>query len=82
MIFYESLQKLMKATIFYSIFFVKSLTFVPFCSIAMHYWHFVISYCDKEFFSVCCCTVLPFRLHQQIFRHRQTEGSLPNIADT
>jgi len=48
-----------KATIFHSIFFVKSLTFVPFCSIAMQYWHFVFSYCDKWNFSVCCCTVSP-----------------------
>ncbi len=49
----------MKATIFHSIFFVKSLTFVLFCSVAMHYLHFVISYRDKWNFSVNCCTVSP-----------------------
>ncbi len=45
--------------IFHSIFFIKSLTFVPFRSIAMHYWHFMISYSDKWNFSVCCHTVSP-----------------------
>ena len=59
MIFYASLWKLKEAMIFHIIFFVKSLTFVPFHSIAMHYWHFVISYHDKWNFSVCCCTILP-----------------------
>jgi hypothetical protein len=49
----------MKAMIFHGVFFVKSLTFVPLRSIAMHYWHFVILYCDKQNFSVCYCTVLP-----------------------
>jgi hypothetical protein len=53
------LTKLMKAMIFHSIFFVKSLCFIPFHSIAMHYWHFVILYGDKQNFSVCCCTVSP-----------------------
>jgi len=56
--FYESLQKLVKATIFNDIFSVKSLTFVLFCLIAMYYWHFVILYCDEQNFSVCYRTVL------------------------
>jgi hypothetical protein len=57
--FYESLRKLMKAKIFHDIFSVKSLTFIPFCSIAMYYWHFVILYGDEQNFSVCYCTILP-----------------------
>ncbi len=58
-IFYESQRKLMKATIFHGIFFVKSLTFVLFHSIVMHYLYFMISYSDKRNFSVCYCTVSP-----------------------
>jgi hypothetical protein len=45
--------------IFNSIFFIISLTFFPFHSIAMHYWHFVISYSDKQNFSDCYCNILP-----------------------
>jgi hypothetical protein len=45
--------------IFHGIFFVKSLTFILFHSIVMHYWHLLISNCDRQNFSVCCCTVLP-----------------------
>jgi len=45
--------------IFHGIFSVKSLTFVPFPSIAKYYWHFVILYHDKQNFSVCYCTVSP-----------------------
>ncbi len=56
---YESVQKLTKAMIFHNIFSVKSLTFVPFRSIAMYFLHFIISYHDKQNFSVCYCTVLP-----------------------
>jgi hypothetical protein len=56
---YESLQKLMKAMIFHNIFLVKSLTFVPFRSIAKYFLHFVISYRDERNFSVCYHTVLP-----------------------
>jgi hypothetical protein len=56
--FYESLRKLTKATICHDIFSVKSLTFVPFHSIAMYYWHFVISYRDEQNCSVCYRTVL------------------------
>jgi hypothetical protein len=56
--FYESVRKLTKATIFHGIFSVKSLTFIPFHSIAMYYWHFMISYHDKQKFSVCYHTVL------------------------
>ncbi len=48
-----------KATIFHDIFSVKSLTFVPFRSIAIYYWHFIISYRDKQNFSACYCTILP-----------------------
>jgi hypothetical protein len=55
---YEILWKLTKAMIFHSIFFIKSLTFVSYCSIVMHYWHFVISYDDKQNFSLCYCTIL------------------------
>ncbi len=50
---------LMKATISNSTFSVKSLTFIPFHSIAMYNWHFVISHRDKQNFSVCYRTVLP-----------------------
>ncbi len=46
----ESWWKLMKATIFHNIVSVKSLTFIPFCSIAMYYWHFVISYVMNKIF--------------------------------
>ncbi len=56
---YESLLKFMKATIFHDIFLVKSLAFVPFHSIAMSFFHFVISYRDERNFSVCYCTVSP-----------------------
>jgi hypothetical protein len=49
----------MKAMIFHGIFFVKSLTFILFHSIAIHYWHFVILYHDKQNFSVCYCAILP-----------------------
>ncbi len=49
----------MKATITHGTFSVKSLIFIPFRSIAIYYWHFVISHCDKQNFSVCYCTVLP-----------------------
>jgi hypothetical protein len=49
--FYESLPKLTKAMIL--------LTFVPFRSIVMYYWHFVISYHDQQKFSVCYHTVSP-----------------------
>ena len=52
--FCESLWKLMKV-----IFSVQSLTFVPFCSIAMFYWNFIISYCVEQNLSVCYHTVLP-----------------------
>jgi hypothetical protein len=45
--------------IFHDIFSVKSLTFILFHSIVMYYWHFVISYSDKQNFSVCYHTVLP-----------------------
>jgi hypothetical protein len=45
--------------IFHSIFLVKSLPSVLFCSIAMYYWHFVISYRDKQNFSVCYRTISP-----------------------
>jgi hypothetical protein len=48
----------MKATTFDSILFIKSLTFVMYHSIAMDYWHFAISYCDKQNFFVCYCTLL------------------------
>ncbi len=47
--------------IFHNIFSVKSLTFVPFCSITKYYWHFMIFYCDKQNFSVCYRTILPLR---------------------
>ncbi len=57
--FYKILWKLTKATIFYNIFLVKSLTFVLFRSITKYYRHLVISYCDKQNFSVCYCTILP-----------------------
>jgi hypothetical protein len=56
---YDILWKLMKATIFHCIFFIKSLTFVLFCSIAIHCWHFMILYHHKQFFSVCWHTVSP-----------------------
>jgi hypothetical protein len=59
MIFYKSLRKLTKATISHYIFLVKLLTFIWFCSIAMYFWHFVISYGDKLNFSVGFCAVLP-----------------------
>jgi len=49
----------MKAMIFHGIFSVKSITFVPFHSIAMYYWNFMISYRDKQNFSVCYHTILP-----------------------
>jgi hypothetical protein len=49
----------MKATIFHGIFSVKSLTFVPFHSIAKYYWHFMILYRDKQNFSVWYHTVSP-----------------------
>jgi hypothetical protein len=41
---YESLQKLMKATIFRGIFLVKSLTFFPFHSFAMYFVDFCFCY--------------------------------------
>jgi hypothetical protein len=44
---------------FHDIFSVKSLTFVLFHSVAMYYWHFIISYYDEQNFSVCYRTVLP-----------------------
>ncbi len=56
---YEILQKFMKATIFHSIFSVKSLNFVPFRPITKYYWHFMISYGDKQNTSNCYCTILP-----------------------
>ncbi len=56
---YEILQKLMKATIFHGIFSVKSLTFISFCPITKYYWHFMISYCDKQNSSVWYCTISP-----------------------
>ncbi len=49
----------MKATIFRGIFFIKSLTFVPFHSIAIYFWPFLILYRDKQNFSVFYCTVSP-----------------------
>jgi hypothetical protein len=49
----------MKATIFHCIFSVKSLTFIPFRPITKYYWHFVISYSDKQNSSFCYCTVSP-----------------------
>ncbi len=79
--FYESLWKLTKATIFHSIFFVKSLTFIPYRSIAMHYWNFVILHREKQFFCLLLYHFV-FRWHWQIFRHRQMKGNSPNIADT
>jgi hypothetical protein len=45
--------------IFHDIFLVQSLTFIPFRSIAMYYWPFVISYRDEQNFSVCYHTILP-----------------------
>jgi hypothetical protein len=45
--------------IFHSIFSVNSLPFVLFRSIAMYYWHFVISYRDKQNFFVCYRTISP-----------------------
>jgi len=48
-----------KATIFHSIFLVKSLTFVLFHPIMKYYWHFVISYHDTQNSSVCYCTISP-----------------------
>ena len=56
---YKSLWKLTKATIFHSIFLVKSLSFVLFCPVTKYYWHLVISYRDKWNSSICYCTVLP-----------------------
>ncbi len=56
---YESLWMLTKATIFHNIFLVKSLTFVPFCSLEMYFLHFVILYRDEWNFSVCYCTISP-----------------------
>jgi hypothetical protein len=50
---------MIKLPSFHDIFSVKSLTFVRFRSIAMYYWYFVISYRDKQNFSVCYCTVSP-----------------------
>ncbi len=47
---YEILWKLMKATIFHDIFSVQSLTFVPFHSIVMYYWYFVIHTVTNEIF--------------------------------
>ncbi len=40
-------------------FSVQLLTFVPFCSIVMYYWHFVILYRDEQNFSVCYRTISP-----------------------
>jgi hypothetical protein len=59
---YEILWKFMKVNESYDIpwyFLVRSLAFILFCSIAMYFLHFVISYCDEQNFSVCYCTVLP-----------------------
>ncbi len=57
--FYKSLQNLTKAMIFHDIFLVQSLTFIPFCSFAMYYWHFIISYRNEQSFSVCYLSVSP-----------------------
>jgi hypothetical protein len=56
---YESLQKLMKVMIFYDIFLVKSLAFVPFRLLAMYFLHFIISYGDERNFPVGYRTVSP-----------------------
>jgi hypothetical protein len=56
--FYKSCQKLTKAMIFHDIFSVKSLAFILFRSIALHFLHFVISYRDEQNFSVYYCTIL------------------------
>jgi hypothetical protein len=45
--------------IFHDIFLVKSLTFIPFHSIAMYFLHFIISYRDVQNFTVCYCTISP-----------------------
>jgi len=57
--FYKILWKLTKAMIFHDIFLVKSLTLVLFRSIAKYYWHFMISYHDKQNFSVCYWPISP-----------------------
>ncbi len=49
----KSLWKLTKAMIFHDIFLVQPLIFIWFRSIVMYYWHFVISYSDEWYFSVC-----------------------------
>jgi hypothetical protein len=58
---YEILRKFTKVNESYNIpqYFLSPITFVPFHSIAMYYWHFKISYHDKQNFSVCYCTILP-----------------------
>jgi hypothetical protein len=56
---YKILCKLMKAMIFHDVFLVQLLTFVPFHSIVMYFWHFVISNRDEWNFSVCYWTISP-----------------------
>ncbi len=58
----KSWRKLTKVDESYDIpwyFLVQLLTFVPFHSIAMYYWHFVILYRDEQNFSVCYRTISP-----------------------
>ncbi len=67
----------MKATIFHSVLSVKSLTFILFHSIAMCYWHFMISYHDKWNFSVCYRTVLPLSDISKYFAIIKWKGIFP-----
>jgi hypothetical protein len=45
--------------IFHNIFLVQSLAFIPFHSIEMCYWHFIILYHDEQIFFVCYRSILP-----------------------
>jgi hypothetical protein len=67
----------MKATIFHDIFSVKSLTLVLFHSIAMYYWHFVISYHNKQNFSVCYQPILPLGYIGKYFAIIKQKGIFP-----
>ncbi len=79
---YESLRKFTKAMLFHDIFSVQLLTFVPFHSIAMYYWHFIISYRDAQNFSVCFCTISPLGNIGKYFAIVKQKGDISNIADT
>jgi hypothetical protein len=83
--FYESFLKFTKVEKSYDIpqyFSVKSLTFIPFHSIAMYYCNFVISYRDEQNFFCLLLYCFASRQHRQIFCHHQMKGDISNIADT